>query len=81
MAPADIGIQYLPVSTPCGNTLNVAHTNDCKAVPKLLARLRELHEGDEHAKFFGLDLEYTTNGRDVAVIQIAYKKHVTEQRV
>ena len=75
MAPR-IRHQFVTVSTPCNNTLNVAHTNDCRIVPGLLAHLKELHDEDEHHKFFGLDLEYTADQRDVAVIQIAYKKHV-----
>ena len=75
MAPK-IGEQYVNVRTPCGNTLHVAHTNDSRVVPRLLARLTGLHDADEHHKFFGLDFEYTADQRDVAVIQIAYKKHV-----
>ena len=75
MAPK-IGEQFVDIGTPCGNTLYVTHTNNSRVVPRLLARLKELHDGDEQHKFFGLDLEYTADQRDVAVIQIAYKKHV-----
>ena len=69
-------VKILPVATPCGKTLHVAYTNNCKILPEALDRLRKLHEADEHHKFFGLDLEYTANQKDVAVIQIAYKETV-----
>jgi hypothetical protein len=70
-----IGIQFTDVTTPCKTLLDVAYTNDCARVPGLLADLKRWHDEDEH-KFLGLDLEYTANGRDVAVIQLAHKNHV-----
>ena len=58
--------------------LNVVYTNDCAMVKKFLSSFeRWLAEtDDENEKFLGLDLEYTANGRGVAVIQLCFKKHV-----
>ena len=64
------------MDTPCRKTLHVVYTNNCEILTEALDRLRNLHELDEHHKFFGLDLEYTANQKDVAVIQIAYKETV-----
>ena len=71
-----IGHQLTEVIAPCKTALNVVYTNDCNYIPVLLGNLRQWHDADEHNKFLGLDLEYTADGRDVAVIQIAYKNRV-----
>ena len=69
--------QRLKVDTPCGKSLHVIYTDNCKFLTEALARLRNMHEkADEHHKFFGLDLEYTANQKDVAVIQIAHEETV-----
>ena len=61
-----------------GNTyLNVVYTNDSAKVPGFLSDFENwLHEAREQDKFMGLDLEYTADQRDVAVIQLCFKKHV-----
>ena len=74
MAPV---FEHLSVDTPCGKTLDVVYTNRCEILPQGLNRLSHLYElADEEHKFFGLDLEYTANCKDVAVIQIAHKETV-----
>ena len=74
MAPI---FKRLPVDTPCGKTLDVVYTNRCEIFPQGLNRLSHLYElADEEHKFFGLDLEYTANQKDVAVIQIAHETTV-----
>ena len=62
-----------------GNTyLNVVYTNDSAKVPGFLSDFKYWleEEEDNNKKFMGLDLEYTADQRDVAVIQLCFKKHV-----
>ena len=58
--------------------LKVVYTNDCAMVKKYLSSFERMlaEAADENEKFLGLDLEYTANGRGVAVIQLCFKKHV-----
>ena len=57
--------------------LSVVYTNDSAKVKDFISDFeRWLVEAEEKDKFMGLDLEYTANGKDVAVIQLCYKKHV-----
>jgi hypothetical protein len=57
--------------------LSVVYTNDSAMVKEFISDFeRWLVEADENDKFIGLDLEYTANGKDVAVIQLCFKKHV-----
>jgi hypothetical protein len=44
-------------------------------VEGFLSNFEEWLQEEEH-KFMGLDLEYTADGRNVAVVQLCYKKHV-----
>ena len=74
MAPI---FKRLPVDTPCGKTLDVVYTNRCEILHHGLNILSNLYEeADEEHKFFGLDLEYMANQKDVAVIQIAHEETV-----
>ena len=57
--------------------LSVVYTNDSAKVKDFISDFeRWLVEAEEKDKFMVLDLEYTANGKDVAVIQLCYKKHV-----
>ena len=58
--------------------LNVVYTNDSAKVPDFLSDFEYWleEEEDNNKKFMGLDLEYTVDQRDVAVIQLCFKKHV-----
>ena len=57
---------------------NVVYTNDSAKVPDFLSDFKYWleEEEDNNKKFMGLDLEYTADQRDVAVIQLCFKKHV-----
>ena len=61
-----------------GNTyLNVVYTNDSAKVAGFLSDFKYwLGEAREQDKFMGLDLEYTADQEDVAVIQLCFKKRV-----
>ena len=57
--------------------LSVVYTNDSAMVPGFLSDFNEWLEGaKEEEKFIGLDLEYTANQKDVAVIQLCFKRNV-----
>jgi hypothetical protein len=57
--------------------LSVVYTNNSAKVKDFISDFeRWLEEAEEKDKFMGLDLEYTANGKDVAVIQLCFKKHV-----
>ncbi len=57
--------------------LNVVYTNDSAKVKGFLSDFEGwLEEAEEEGKFMGLDLEYTADGKDVAVIQLCFKKLV-----
>uniref|UniRef100_A0A8I6WMQ5 3'-5' exonuclease domain-containing protein n=1 Tax=Hordeum vulgare subsp. vulgare TaxID=112509 RepID=A0A8I6WMQ5_HORVV len=58
--------------------LRVAYTNLSREVPFFLQQLKErwFDHAADHEKFFGLNLEYTTDQRGVAVIQICFASHV-----
>ena len=57
--------------------LSVVYMNNTAMVPGFLFELNECLEGSkEEEKFIGLDLEYTTNQKDVAVIQLCFKRNV-----
>uniref|UniRef100_A0A8I6X1Q3 3'-5' exonuclease domain-containing protein n=1 Tax=Hordeum vulgare subsp. vulgare TaxID=112509 RepID=A0A8I6X1Q3_HORVV len=58
--------------------LLVMYTNLSTEVPFFLQQLKErwFNHASDHEKFFGLDLEYTTDQRGVAVIQIYFATHV-----
>ena len=59
------------------NVLKVVYTNDSTTMPTYLAQLNGwLAAGTEQERFIGLDLEYTANQKEVAVIQLAHKKNV-----
>ena len=57
--------------------LSVIYTNDSNVMTWYLNKLSELVErANEQESFIGLDLEYTRDQKDVAVIQLCFKKYV-----
>ena len=57
--------------------LSVIYTNESAMMPGYLSELNGWLEGaKKEEKFIGLDLEYTANQKDVAVIQLCFKKNV-----
>ena len=59
------------------NMLKVLYTNHSKSMPWYLHLSRGwLQESNEQERFIGLDLEYTRNNKDVAVIQLCHKRNV-----
>uniref|UniRef100_A0A8I6WNG8 3'-5' exonuclease domain-containing protein n=1 Tax=Hordeum vulgare subsp. vulgare TaxID=112509 RepID=A0A8I6WNG8_HORVV len=58
--------------------LRVVYTNLSREVPFFLQQLKErwFDHAEDHEKFFGLDLEYTSDQSGVAVIQICFAGHV-----
>uniref|UniRef100_A0A8I6Y4W0 3'-5' exonuclease domain-containing protein n=1 Tax=Hordeum vulgare subsp. vulgare TaxID=112509 RepID=A0A8I6Y4W0_HORVV len=58
--------------------LDVVYTNERREMPFFLEQLKErwLDAAMDHEKFLGLDLEYTTDQRGVAVIQLCFAHHV-----
>ena len=60
-----------------GNVLSAIYTNDINMMSWYLAQLNGWLEGaKEQERFIGLDLEYTRDQKDVAVIQLCFKKKV-----
>ena len=58
-------------------SLSVVYTNNSAKVEDFLSDFKIwLEEAEEEERVMGLDLEYTANGKDVAVIQLCFKKHV-----
>ena len=55
--------------------LHVVYTNDRAKVEDFLSMFEEWLQEEKH-KFMGLDLEYTADGRDVAVVQLCFKQRV-----
>jgi hypothetical protein len=55
--------------------LHVVYTNDSAKVEGFLSMFEEWLQEEKH-KFMGLDLEYTVDGRNVAVVQLCLKQHV-----
>ena len=77
MNPAPPITRYGKVRAHGTTYLNVVYTNDSTKVPGFLSDFEYwLREAPEQDKFMGLDLEYTPDQRDVAVIQLCFKKHV-----
>ena len=64
-----------PVVAHPATEITVVYTNDEREVVRTLHTYRGLLARDEH-KFIRLDFEYTSDQHEVAVVQLALRKHI-----
>jgi hypothetical protein len=61
--------------TPGSTILDVVYTNDTSIIESTLLKYEQWLRWDTH-QFVGLNLEYTKDGSEAVVIQLAMEKHV-----